>query len=300
MRRLIHQNVATRCIVSQPHLSKVQPTSLSHLPLEKYINVTTLDLSQCLDWIQHPSLRRLADLSALEVMPQLRVVHMRPMIDEIDLAMSDRIKVTTNVLCWANGVLPRIWDRWMYVPPANVSAMLNVKSLLKLPNLERVIFPITVRVGEDPHERISIASQLNCLTALTSGRAPVNIDELSLLNHATSLRELFLGQCTGFTDTEIEILCELRHLTALRLQGCSGMQLSTNAWNPMTRLRDLRHLGLYGRLEGENVHFWQTIDSQPQSVPISLSGGACQLIVILCCMLNIQKLTTTDRAMCLA
>ena len=141
MRRVIHQHIATHCIIRQPHLSPVQPTSLEPLPLQTYSAVTRLDLSQCLDWIQHPSLKSLADLATLVRMPQLKEVDLRPLLDHIDSAKSFRIKSVTDVLCWADDVVFRIWDRWKLAPNAAVSSLINVPALADLPNLESIRTP---------------------------------------------------------------------------------------------------------------------------------------------------------------
>lgn len=276
MRRLVHQHVAQKCSIRQPHLSPRQPAALcklSFLPLQSYVAVTRLDLSQCLDWIQHPCLRSLADLSALRVMPQLRQVDLRPLLDHIDSASSGRIKCKANVLCWADGVMPRIWDRWMYAPLAVVSGLINVPTLADLPNLERISFPITERHREDPQQRLFIASALTRLTALNIGRATIDTDSLSCLQRASSLRCLSIGKCAGFTDAEVEVLAGLPLLDTLYLYGCRGMELSASAWQPLSRLQSLRRLALYGRQEGENVHFWQTSEYHPQSLPLNAQGA---------------------------
>lgn len=275
LRRLVHSQVARKCSIRQPHLSPSQPTSLcklSHLPLHSYTAVTHLDLSQCLDWIQHPCLCSLADLSALRVMPQLRQVDLRPLLDHIDSSASGRIKTKANVLCWADGVMPRIWDRWMYAPPGVVSVLINIPTLADLTNLERISFPITERHHENPQQRLFIASALTRLTALNIGRATIDTDSLSCLQRATSLRCLSIGKCAGFTDAELQILASLPKLDTLYLYGCRGMELSASAWQPLSRLLSLRRLALYGRQEGENVHFWQTSEYHPQSLPLNAQG----------------------------
>ena len=276
MRRLIHKNVAKKCVIYQPHLSPTQPTSLEPLPLHSYSGVTRLDLSQCLDWIQHPSLRTLADLSALSAMPQLKSVDLRPLLDHIDAAKSFRIKSVSSVLCWADGLMLRIWDRWKLAPSSGVSGLFNVDTLKNLPNLESVTFPITQRYGEDSQERLNIAPHLMRLTNLTLGRAAIEQpDALKALRPAGALRRLSLGKCAGFMEGELEVLAGLRNLEVLYMHGCAGMRLrNAAAWNPLTKLLRLTELALYGRAEGENVHFWSTagMDSS-NALPLKPEGG---------------------------
>jgi hypothetical protein len=271
MRRVIHTHIATKCIIRQPALSPVQPTSLNQLPLQTYSAVTRLDLSQCLDWIQHPSLRSLADLSALLMMPQLKEVDLRPLLDHIDSAKSFRIKSVTGVLCWADDVMFRIWDRWKLAPSAGVPALINVSSLAHLSNLQTLTFPITKRHREVTQARISIAPKLRHLTELTLGRAVIESNTLSVLKTATSLRSLSLGRCAGFSDAELEVLSGLQLLDTLYLHGCDSMQISSSAaWAPLTRLQRLTQLALYARAEGENTHFWGTVD--PTAIPLKAEG----------------------------
>ena len=247
MRRLIHKNIAKTCVIYQPHLSPTQPTSLEPLPLHRYSAVTRLDLSQCLDWIQHPSLRTLADLSALAAMPQLRSVDLRPLLDHIDASKSFRIKSVSSVLCWSDGLMLRIWDRWKLAPSGGVSGLFNVTALAELPNLESVTFPITERHGEDSEERLNITPHLQRLTNLTLGRAKIdNSDALSVLRSASTLRRLSLGKCTGFTEVELQVLAGLPNLEVLYMHGCAGMRLrhDATAWTPLTNLLRLSELGL--------------------------------------------------------
>lgn len=275
MRRLIHKSIATECVIYQPHLGPNQPTSLDPLPLHAYSAVTRLDLSQCLDWIQHPSLRTLADLSALAAMPQLKSVDFRPLLDHIDTAKSFRIKSVSGVLCWADGMMLRIWDRWKLAPATSVSGLFNVERLADLPNLESVTFPITERYKEDSMERLNVASRLQRLTHLTLGRAKLELPEAQeVLQAATSLRHLSLGKCSRFTEAELEVLADLPNLEVLYMHGCSSMKLrNARAWEPLTKLQHLTELGLYGRAEGENVQFWSTdgMDSS-NALPLKPEG----------------------------
>jgi hypothetical protein len=279
MRRLIHKNIAKKCVIYQPHLSPNQPTSLEPLPLYRYSAVTRLDLSQCLDWIQHPSLRTLADLSALAAMPQLKSVDLRPLLDHIDNAKNFRIKSVSSVLCWADGVMQRIWDRWRLAPSAAVSGLFHVDTLTQLTNLESVTFPITERHGEDSELRINITSHLRHLTNLTLGRSSFEPDALSVLRSAKTLRRLSLGKCTRFTETELEVLAGLPNLEVLYMHGCAGIRLhNQEAWDPLTQLKRLTELGLYGRGEGENVHFWDPpgMDSS-NALPLKAEGANASL-----------------------
>lgn len=83
LRRLVHARGVTSIRVLQPRLSPDFQPQLHSLRLEAFTAVTQLDLSCCLDWVHHPALNSLVDLSAIASMVQLRALNLRPTYDDI-------------------------------------------------------------------------------------------------------------------------------------------------------------------------------------------------------------------------
>ena len=272
IRRIVHTRVATRLHIRQPRLTPCRLLALANLSCGSFTAATSLDLSCCLDWVQHPSLTTLVDLRAITVMTQLRELKLRPSYDAIDSFEGDRVKLKSGVLCWADGIMMRLWDRWMYALSPGIPTILHKTALAALSQLETLHFPITVRVTEDPHQRTQSVLSLPHLRSLALGGAALVDADVATLASASTLTYLSIGECAGLTDVGLRTLGGMSHLCVLLLHGCARMGVH-DRWAALRRLSVLHTLALYGRREGENVHFRHLVDPAPQCVPIGCEGA---------------------------
>lgn len=270
-RRIVHDRVATRICIRQPHLTPSRLPTLHSLNCANLHAATSLDLSCCLDWVQHPSLTTLVDLRAITTMTQLRELNLRPSYDEIDTFEGDRVKPASGVLCWADGVMMRLWDRWMYALSPGIPTILHKPALTALSALHTLHFPITVRVTEDPHQRTQSVLALPRLQTLSLGLANVVDADVASLASGSTLTYLSIGDCAGLSDRGLAALGGMSRLQVLLLHGCARMCVH-DRWAALQPLTELHTLALYGRREGENVHFRDLVDPATQCVPIGSEG----------------------------
>ena len=295
-RRLIHTHVATAIQLRQPHLHPHRHHSLRNLDLQAFTATTQLCLSHCLDWAQHPSLASLVDLSAVSSMTQLRVLNLRPSTDEIDAFEGDRVKIANGVLCWCNGVFPRLWDRWTYAISPGIPSIENLGALSALTNLQEMVFPITMRRSETPQplRRLQAVATLSGLRHLNLGCGGVDDEQLSKLACASRLTCLSLGNCAGMGGPGLVAVGAMKRLQTLLLHGCAQAKLG-GCWEALLPLSQLQTLALYGRPEGENVHFFEMQDSPAQAVPLQEPGGVPGKLcaACLCAMSLISRFSCT-------
>ena len=273
-RRLIHTHVATAIQLRQPHLHPHRHHSLRNLDLQAFTATTQLCLSHCLDWAQHPSLASLVDLSAVSSMTQLCVLNLRPSTDEIDAFEGDRVKIANGVLCWCNGVFPRLWDRWTYAISPGIPSIENLGALSALTNLQEMVFPITMRRSETPQplRRLQAVATLSRLRHLNLGCGGIDDEQLSKLACASRLTCLSLGNCAGMGGSGLVAVGAMKRLQTLLLHGCAQAKVG-GCWEALLPLSQLQTLALYGRPEGENVHFFEMQDSPARAVPLQEPGG---------------------------
>jgi hypothetical protein len=279
LRRLARGRVITRVQVRQPHLQPRHCPALTDLGFANLSAATALDLSHCLDWIRHPALTALVDLKAITCLTRLRRLDLRPSTDEIDSFEGDRVKFANGVLCWADGVFLRLWDRWMYAVSPGIPWLVNMHALSNLGALETLHFPITVRENATRHERLHSIAGLAHLRELHLGCEGIDNEALAALACAQSLTQLSLGLCRELTEAGMAAIGTMARLEVLLLHGCVGMPAL--GWQHLCTLSALRVLALYGRREGENVHFYRLSDPVAQAVPLSPEGVLRWLSVVL-------------------
>lgn len=110
---------------------------------------------------------------------------------------------------------------------------------------------------------------LKQLRWLVLGRAVITDNELGQL--ATTLTSLSLGNSKGITEVGLRAIGGMKHLKTLMLHGCAFMTIKDD-WESLRSLSQLQTLVLFGRVEGENVHFYKVEDPSSGSVPISAVG----------------------------
>jgi hypothetical protein len=211
----------------------------------------------------------LLDITALSGMTQLRALHLRPACDTIERTQGKRVKEGTGALYWSAGVCPRVWDRWLYAFSPGIPCVHNKLALHALPSLQSIVFPITIRASEQEDIRARAVLPLKQLRQLVLGRAVITDHELGLLT--TTITYLSLGYCKGITEAGMRAIGRMRHLKTLMLHGCAFMTI-TDDWESLMSLSQLQTLAMFGRLEGENVHFYKLQDPSNGSVPMSAVG----------------------------
>jgi hypothetical protein len=272
LRKLVHTHLATTLSLRQPHLTPHRQPTLDSCLFAQLTAVTKLDLSHCLDWVQHPCLCNLIDINKLTAMTQLCCLNLRPPSDQIDSFEAGRVKLNSGALCWSDGIMPRLWDRWMYALSPGIPTVNNKTALAALTALETLHFPLTIRSSEQRNRRARTILPLPLLRSLSLGSATILDSELGQFLSSATLTRLSLGNCCDVTDAGLANIAAMKNLQVLLLHGCAQIKVN-GRWELLQQLTVLHTLALHGRPEGENVHFFNVVDSAAQSVAISGNGA---------------------------
>ena len=152
---------------------------------------------------------------------------------------------------------------------AGIPALRNVDHISKLTNLQELRFPITKR-QEVPLHRIQSIAPLRCLRKLALGNARLSNAKIAALQSAQSLTWLSIGDCHGVGEQGLAALARMPRLHTLLLHGCARLARNVQ-WVTLQPVTALRVLALYGRREGEDVHYAD--NRVTQHVPMSLTGA---------------------------